>query len=138
MKDMVARVAEKLKALREESGLTVRQLAEELGLPRSTYANHESKRYKKTELPQSFAREVAKVLAKYGIHPGRIMALAGFPEGTPLDELGLAPAEEIHVVVTTRQKQLLDLLSRLSASDQEAVTRHAEALAQAVPLDKAG
>jgi phage repressor protein C with HTH and peptisase S24 domain len=65
-----------LAALRNKAGLSVREIATELGMPHTSYANYET-RFKKPYLPMDFARSVADVLARYGIDKASILALAG-------------------------------------------------------------
>lgn len=76
--------ATKLKELRKAASppLTVRAMAEELGLPFGTYSAYEAaSRYKKTTLPLDFARRVAAVLAERGVDPAEVMKIAGLTAG---------------------------------------------------------
>ena len=77
--------ARSLKSLREEAGLTMRQLADAIPMSATSYQHYED-RYKKPLLPLPFALQVAVALARHGIDPARVTALAGTtPEGAGLD-----------------------------------------------------
>ncbi|UXC90112.1 helix-turn-helix domain-containing protein [Sphingobium sp. RSMS] len=76
-------VGPKLKALRSRAQptLTIRKMAEELGIGYSRYAYFEDeKRYKKATLPLDMTRAIADVLARYGVDPAEVMALAGLTD----------------------------------------------------------
>ncbi|WP_267348095.1 S24 family peptidase [Sphingomonas sp. GM_Shp_2] len=88
-------VAPKLKALREraEPKVTIRAMAEALGLALSTYAAYEdTKKSKREFLPVPFARRVADILVLHGIERAEVMELAGVvpresaPEGRDIHE----------------------------------------------------
>lgn len=73
----------KLKALRSAARpkLTIREMADRLGVPHSSYNYFEDpKRFKKKSLPIDFARSVAAVLSDHGIDPAEVMALAGLTD----------------------------------------------------------
>ena len=70
------RISERLRQVRERSGLTVRAIAHRLGVPTSTYANYEA-RFKKAYLPMEFAEELARALSGTGVTRDEVMALAG-------------------------------------------------------------
>lgn len=68
----------RLKALRMESGLSVRALANGLGMPPSTYSAYEDPaKFKKPILPLDLAKKIADKLEVCGIDRGRVMELAG-------------------------------------------------------------
>lgn len=68
----------KLKALRVESGLSVRALAIGLGMPPSTYSAYEDPaKFKKPILPLDLAKRIADKLEVCGIDRSRVLALAG-------------------------------------------------------------
>lgn len=69
-------ISQQLKRLREQAGMSVRQLAKELDLSASSYAYYESS-YKKPTLPMSLARQLAQILTPHGVKRDDIMALAG-------------------------------------------------------------
>jgi len=71
-------VSEKLKAIRERSGLSIRALADRLGVPTSTYANYEI-RYKRPFLPMNFAMDLAVAYRGTGISEAEVLVLAGVP-----------------------------------------------------------
>ncbi|MES2137996.1 MAG: S24 family peptidase [Pseudomonadota bacterium] len=73
-------VAPRLKALRETAvpSITIRKMADELGVPHSTYAAYEdAKKYKKPILPFDLAKRIAAVLEDRGIARSDVMQLAG-------------------------------------------------------------
>lgn len=58
--------------------LSVRAMADALGIPLSSYARYESDRgFKRPFLPIDFVRRIAPILAERGVEPSEIMALAG-------------------------------------------------------------
>lgn len=65
-----------LKAMREETGLSVRAVARKLGKPVSTYASYEDK-FKKKYLPMDLVRGLERIFAGEGIPPDRVRALGG-------------------------------------------------------------
>lgn len=70
----------RLKALRlsAKPKLTIRGMADELGIGYSRYSYFEDpKRYKKSELPLDLTRQIAAVLARYGVDPTTVLSLAG-------------------------------------------------------------
>lgn len=69
---------DRLKGIRTRSGLSVRALAGELGMPPSTYAAYEDRaKFKKPILPLDFAQRLADVFEPHGIERAEVMALAG-------------------------------------------------------------
>lgn len=72
----MANVGHELKRLRVRADYTVRQLANELGMPPSTYSAYEDK-FKKPELPVALARALAKLFGRRGVDEGEVLALAG-------------------------------------------------------------
>lgn len=76
-------IGPKLKALRltAKPKLSIRRIAEELEIPFASYAFYERPDgYKKAFLPLDLARRIAGVLARYGVDPADVMALAGLTE----------------------------------------------------------
>lgn len=68
--------AENLKRLREQSELTVRDMAAQMGYePHSKYSYYEDRT--KKPLPVAFARKAAAILAPHGIDPAEVLSLAG-------------------------------------------------------------
>lgn len=84
-------VSAELKALRERAGLSVRALADIMGVPQSTYSNYES-RYKKRHLPMDFAEALARALSGTGVQPDEIMALAGVSVPVRVDASAIVPS----------------------------------------------
>jgi transcriptional regulator with XRE-family HTH domain len=76
--------AQKLKEIRQRSGLSVRGLADALGIPASSYQHYESKKFTKRYLDVELCSDLAKIFGNCGIDLGEVMTLAGFqtPAGT--------------------------------------------------------
>lgn len=72
----ISEVAARLKELREGAGVSVRDFARRLDMPMGTYKHYED-RFKRRYLPRDFAQSVARELAKEGVDPAEVMALAG-------------------------------------------------------------
>jgi phage repressor protein C with HTH and peptisase S24 domain len=71
-------VTDELRTLREEAGLTVRGLAERLGMPASSYAAYESPaKFKKKLLPVELAHRLADELEERGVDRHKVLTLAG-------------------------------------------------------------
>lgn len=71
-------VPQRLKALREAANLSIRAIAEMLGMSSSGYAHYETPaRFKDQFLPMHMALDLARVLTPLGIRKDQIMALAG-------------------------------------------------------------
>ena len=76
-------VGPKLKELRlrAKPTLSIRKIADALEIPHASYQFYEREDgYKKPLLPLDFARRVAAILAKHGVSPTDVMALAGLTE----------------------------------------------------------
>lgn len=71
--------ADRLKALREESGLSIQEVADALSMPKSTYAAKEDRsKFKKSYMDQTFVEKLASVFERKGIERERTWtALAG-------------------------------------------------------------
>lgn len=72
----VSDVAARLKELREGARVSVREFAKRLDMAPGSYKHYED-RYKRRYLPRDFAEQVARELAKEGVDPAQVMALAG-------------------------------------------------------------
>lgn len=88
---------EKLKAIRNEAGLTIRDISSALGISPSSYQHYED-RYKKQYLPLDLAQSLALIYMGEGIEPDRLFALAGYNRdfdlaGDEADEIGIGPSE---------------------------------------------
>lgn len=82
-------VARRLKALRERSGLSVREVVDQLRVPLSTYSSKERSTYKRHYLPREWAENLVSVLAGRGSPPitrADVLALAGEGVGTTAAE----------------------------------------------------
>lgn len=65
----------RLKALREETGLSIRKMADALGMPSpSTYAHYEN-RYKKDYLPYDLFLKLEPIFNKHGVDSSKVRAL---------------------------------------------------------------
>lgn len=90
---MSTNTAERVKALREQAGVSVRELARRLGKPVSSYLHYETpSRFKNGPLPVAFARDLATALAPNGISEADVMALAGFAPG---EEPAPSPGDDL-------------------------------------------
>ncbi|WP_119461827.1 LexA family transcriptional regulator [Rhodospirillaceae bacterium SYSU D60014] len=78
----VSEAARRLKALREQSGLSMRSVAEALGWALTRYQHYED-RYKRPFLPADLAYALAEIFKAEGIDPASVLELAG---------IGTAPA----------------------------------------------
>ena len=76
MPEPLADVSAVLKQLRTVAGFTVTEVADFLGIPRTSY-DHYEKRYKKRYLPFDLADKLAGLFATRGIDPGDVFALTG-------------------------------------------------------------
>ncbi|MBT3767322.1 MAG: helix-turn-helix transcriptional regulator [Rhodospirillaceae bacterium] len=74
-------VAQRLKEIRSRSGLSVRKLADALGIPASSYQHYEGKKYTKRYLDTGLCSDLAEIFKTKGIDPAEVMALAGFQGG---------------------------------------------------------
>lgn len=74
-------VAMRLKALRESTKpkLTVRKVAELLGLPPSTYASYEDK-FKQQYLPVKLVTKLARILEERGVDAAEVLSLGGIAD----------------------------------------------------------
>ena len=89
------KIGDQLKALRKQANVSVREMAAELGIPNhSGYSYYEGPRFKGW-LEVEFARRVADILARKGVEPGRVLALAGLQEQEVENEEALARVRRI-------------------------------------------
>jgi hypothetical protein len=74
----ISKAARRLKKLREAASpkITVREMADELSLPHTSYAYYEDS-YKKELLPVEVTRRIAAVLSSRGVDVDAVLALAG-------------------------------------------------------------
>jgi hypothetical protein len=145
--------ATKLKELRKQASppITVRGMADALGIPFGTYSTYEAaSRYKKPTLPLDLARKVATVLAAHKVDPAEVMKLAGLTTDEAEPEVRALEAARPRVQYVPLQlalpsedalrdmfRSLLDLAPHLL---QESAARDelAEILAQRLPSGFAG
>lgn len=137
-------VGPKLKSLRSRAKptLTIRKMADELGIGYSRYAYFEDeKRYKKVTLPLDLTRAIADVLDRYGVDPAEVMKLAGLndaeaePEAREIE----AARPQVHFVsfpvALPSEAALADMFESLLALVPADATRAeaARILAQRLP-----
>lgn len=73
----ISQAARRLKALREETGLSMRTVADALGWTLTRYQHYED-RYKRAYLPVELARDLAELFGRHGVDPRLVLELAGF------------------------------------------------------------
>jgi hypothetical protein len=99
----------KLKELRKSAipALTVRGMADELGVPFGTYSSYETPaRYKKPFLPLDLTRRIATVLTERGVDPSEVMKLAGLTDEETGPEARLVEASRPQVQFVSLQLAL--------------------------------
>jgi len=69
-------IRNKLKQLREATGLSMRKVASELGVSASSYGHYET-RYKKDFLPQDITLKLADLFERHGVDRASVLDLAG-------------------------------------------------------------
>lgn len=115
-----ADAAATLKALREEAGLTVAEMAAALNRKKSSYQHYED-RYKRPYLPPDLAESVAAVLREHGISPAATAALASPPARKPPLEAELLKTLIEEVRLLRRELRTLYRDSRETALRQSGV-----------------
>lgn len=75
----ISESARRLKQLREQAGLAMREVAEALDWPLTRYQHYED-RYRRAHLPLDFVRAVAPIFESRGIAPAELLALAGLAD----------------------------------------------------------
>lgn len=75
----ISDAARRLKALRERSGLAMREIAEALGWTLTRYQHYED-RYKRPHLPLDFVRALLPLFEPRGVSGAELLALAGLGE----------------------------------------------------------
>lgn len=78
----ISQVARRLKALREQTGLSMRAVADALGWTLTRYQHYED-RYKRAYLPVELARDLAELFGRHGVEPRQVLELAGFHSAGP-------------------------------------------------------
>jgi transcriptional regulator with XRE-family HTH domain len=108
----VSAVAIKLKELRNQAGLSMREIARLAGMEKPTYQHYEA-RYKRPYLPVDLVDRIEPILAARGIPPHEVRALAGAGTGG-LEVSGAIAAEAIDWPEEKRYRMVLP--PRISAS----------------------
>ncbi|WP_353429285.1 helix-turn-helix domain-containing protein [Paracoccus denitrificans] len=109
-------VAAALRALRQEAGVGVREMARRIGAPSpSSYAHYEDpKRFKDPYLPMAWAIRFADALEQNGIDRARVIALAGATE----QQQGEGVEARMSRLSRKRYDMLLNLLADLEAAEE--------------------
>lgn len=81
MTDETSPVAVRLKELRARAGLSIREVADRLGLATGSGYQHYEAKFKKPYLPLDFVERLAPIFAERGVPPAEIYALAGVSKG---------------------------------------------------------
>ena len=137
-------VGPSLRKLREATipRLSIRQVAEKLGIGSSSYAFYENPNsYKKPNLPLDFARRVAVLFAEFGIEPAEVLKLAGLsseeaqPEARAVEAARPAMQFVAMSVALPSEATLSEMFHSLLAYVPEGATRDeaARILAQLLP-----
>lgn len=93
-------VTTRLKSLREHAEMTVRALADALGMPPSTYAAYEDpKKFKKAAIPLPLAEKLADIFAENGIARETTLALAGIRADGSIEQTPEALAARLDAVM---------------------------------------
>ena len=114
-----------LKELRQAARpvLTLRAMAEKLGMPSSSYARYEdASDFKRPYLPVDLARRVAAVLADHGVDPAAVMELAG-----------LSGEADAVPILTAGEQELLDQFRALDADRRQLILQLIAALGSGAP-----
>jgi transcriptional regulator with XRE-family HTH domain len=89
----VSAVSRRLKEIRRRVGLSIREVAEALGMEHGSSYQHYEDRYRKPLLPLDLTQKLVPIFAKAGADPAELYALAGVDaSGSHL--LGAQPAED--------------------------------------------
>lgn len=75
----ISPAARRLKQLREEAGLSMREVAEALDWPLTRYQHYED-RYRRAHLPLDFMRALAPIFESRGVPAAELLALAGLAD----------------------------------------------------------
>jgi transcriptional regulator with XRE-family HTH domain len=113
-------IAAQLRELRGRASpsISVRAMAEQLGMSPPTYHRYESEKgFKQRYLPMDLARRIAAVLADRGVNPDEVLALAGVGVDDPSKP-----------DLTIGQQKLLDLYDQLPPKRRQLLLQVAEAM----------
>src|SRR5690349_13033260 len=86
---LVSAVSRQLKQLRQKAGLSIREVAQALGMEHGSSYQHYEDRYKKPLLPLDLVRRLVPIFAQGGVAGGDLFELAGV---SAIDERPLTPA----------------------------------------------
>ena len=75
----ISPASRRLKQLREEAGLAMREVAEALDWPLTRYQHYED-RYRRAHLPLDFMRALAPIFESRGVPAAELLALAGLAD----------------------------------------------------------
>jgi Peptidase S24-like len=85
---VVSAAARQLKVLRSRAGLSIREVAQALGMEHGSSYQHYEDRFKKTYLPLDLIQKLVPIFEPGGVEPAELYALAGVSGG---GERALAP-----------------------------------------------
>ncbi len=89
----VSAVSRRLKEIRRRAGLSIREVAEALGMEHGSSYQHYEDRYRKPLLPLDLTQKLVPIFAKAGADPAELYALAGV-DATGTHLLGAKPGED--------------------------------------------
>lgn len=91
----VSAVSRQLKELRRRAGLSIREVAEALGMERGSSYQHYEDRYRKALLPLDLIQRLAPIFERSGADPGALYALAGVDGSGTRPLLSASSAERV-------------------------------------------
>ncbi len=98
----VSAVSRRLKEIRRRVGLSIREVAEALGMEHGSSYQHYEDRYRKPLLPLDLTQKLVPIFAKAGADPAELYALAGVDaSGSHL--LGTKPAEDDPRIIRVKE-----------------------------------
>jgi transcriptional regulator with XRE-family HTH domain len=100
---IVSAVSRQLKQLRQKAGLSIREVAQALGMEHGSSYQHYEDRYKKPLLPLDLVRRLVPIFARGGVASGELFELAGvtavgerpLPYGGGAPDAGMLRIEEL-------------------------------------------
>jgi phage repressor protein C with HTH and peptisase S24 domain len=93
----VSAVSRRLKEIRRRAGLSIREVAESLGMEHGSSYQHYEDRYRKPLLPLDLMQKLVPIFAKAGADPAELYALAGV-DATGSHLLGVSAEDDKRIV----------------------------------------
>ncbi|HUB97192.1 MAG TPA: S24 family peptidase [Stellaceae bacterium] len=94
----VSPVSRKLKQLRQRAGLSIREVAHQLGMEHGSSYQHYEDRYRKPYMPLDFVRRLIPIFEQGGVGAADVYALAGVDAAQrPLGDEAMLHIEELDV-----------------------------------------